>query len=238
MTTGSSPDRLSPPPPPPLNSPQSCTPRLIPISTTATMIPPRLVISTCASDQSQPSPTSPTSPTYPSFTNPTSPTYSSPLKAVCFPSFPGASVQSSPPVSQQLPALAVVNEDEDRIQEWDMDMGNDQRQSERSLEQEMSMEFSFSSSSTRHGQQGLEEDHSPLLGPVPSSSQPVPFSPSFPSCSLPAPPCSSTSSCSPSSSSRQYHKKIERHQMPEWTPKLDKERSLWKLACKIRVWEM
>ena len=26
--------------------------------------------------------------------------------------------------------------------------------------------------------------------------------------------------------------------MPEWTPKLDKERSLWKLACKIRVWEM
>jgi len=155
---------------------------LIPISTT---IHPKPVIST---DQSQPSPTSPTSPTYPLFTNPTSPTHSSPLKAVCFPSLAGAPVQSSPPVLQQLPTLpllAVMNEDDDIIKEWDMDMGNDQRQSERSLEQEMSMELSFSSSSTRQGQQGLEEDRSPLLGPVPqtSTSQPPPFPPSFPSCS-------------------------------------------------------
>jgi len=26
--------------------------------------------------------------------------------------------------------------------------------------------------------------------------------------------------------------------MPEWTLKVDRERSLWKLACKIRVWEI
>jgi hypothetical protein len=142
------------------------------------------------------------------------------------------------------------------MKEWAIDMADDQRQTERALEQEMGMELSlsFRNSSVgqgdelRLGQQELEEeqDRSPLLGPAPQPSSPQltdPYpqlAPSFPTCPPPLVCCSSSSSGAPSSSSRQYHKKVEyqHHQIPEWTPKLDKERNLWKLACKIRVWEM
>lgn len=141
------------------------------------------------------------------------------------------------------------------MKEWPMNMADDQRQTERALEQEMGMDLSlsFRNSSTGQGdelrlaQQELEEQRSPLLDPAPqpSSSQPPDsypqLAPPLPSCP-PSPACcsSSSSSASSSSSSRQYHKKVEyqHHQIPEWTPKLDKERNLWKLACKIRVWEM
>jgi hypothetical protein len=141
------------------------------------------------------------------------------------------------------------------MKEWAMDMSDDQRQTERELEQEMGMDLSLSFRDSSPGeedelrlaQQAPEEERSPLLGPVPqpSSSQPSdPYpqlDPPFPS-SPPSPACcsSSASDAASSSPSRQYHKKVEyqHHQIPEWTPKLDKERNLWKLACKIRVWEM
>jgi hypothetical protein len=260
---------LNRPSSPPSLSLQSCTPCLIPVSTTPT--PPRLAISTGEAQPISTSPIPPTSPTSyssdPTFANPTSPTYSSPLKAVCFPSLPGPPPQSflsashwqpSPLPSTLAPSLphsAPMSAYERRMKEWDtmaIDMANDQRHSERALEQEMSVELSLSFRSSSadelrltqpQGKELEEQDRSPLLGPAPQPSspqQPAPYPPlaaSFPSCS--PPPCSSTP-CPPSSSSRQYHKKIEyQHpQMPEWTPKLDKERSLWKLACKIRVWEM
>ena len=242
-TNESTPSRSSPdlfldcPPSPP---PQSCTPCLNPSSTTPTRIPPRLAISTCLSDQPPPTSTSTTSPTSyslnPSFINSTSPTHSSPLKVICFPSFP---------VPQQ--------QHERRMKDWAMDVADDPQQTERTLEHEMSMELSlpFRNSSPgqgdelRLGQQALEEERSPSLSPVPQpSSQPLdPYpqlAPPFPPCPPSPACCSSSSSGAPTSSSRQYHKKVEyqHHQIPEWTPKLDKERNLWKLACKIRVWEM
>lgn len=225
------PSSSSPPPP------QSCTPCLNPISTTPTpRIPPRLSISTCISEASPPtSSTSPTSPTSSyTFINSTSPTHSSPLKAVCFPSLPVL--------------LQQQQHDERGMKDWPMDM-----QTEPTQDQEMGMELSLSFRNSSTGQedessptqQVLEEERSPLLGPAPpqpSSPQPPDsypqLAPPFPSCP-PSPACctsSSSGAATPSSSSRQYHKKVE--YQPEWTPKLDKERNLWKLACKIRVWEM
>jgi hypothetical protein len=126
---------------------------------------------------------------------------------------------------------------------------DDQRQT--ALEQEMGMELSLTfrnSSSTGHDelplaqQQELEEeqDRSPLLGPAPQpSSQPPPdpYPPSIPPACPPSSPACCSSSGDAAPSSRQYHKKVD-YQIQEWTPKLDKERNLWKLACKIRVWEM
>ncbi|KAF8799076.1 hypothetical protein BYT27DRAFT_6869966 [Phlegmacium glaucopus] len=77
---------------------------------------------------------------------------------------------------------------------------------------------------------------SPLLGPAsqapsPQQQPPPPQLAALPQIqSQPPVPCSS----------RQYQKKIEyqNHQTPEWTPKIDKERRVWKVACKVHVWEM
>ncbi|KAF8799090.1 hypothetical protein BYT27DRAFT_6870439 [Phlegmacium glaucopus] len=225
---------------------QSC------VSTTPSTIPTRPAISICISEISQPtsnsslSPTYPTSvPTSPMYPNPTSPTYSSPLKVVCF-----------PPAPQQLPSLPpamMVDERENRMKEWDpvdMNMADEHHQQQSQLGMEQGMDIGLSVPVLSFGDQiqgdelrlaqpqelEQEQDHSSLLGPAPQLPSPQQQASSPQLAALPQIQSQPSAPCS----SRQYQKKIEyqNYQTPEWTPKIDKERSLWKVACKIRVWEM